>query len=361
VFDLRSLPAAQRTFFAGAIALATRAFNFSRSVSQAPQRATPPIVFVEDRSFNARARTSAIGVHVAVPSILHFLFNQILCWPNVYPHIGTRASHRVNEYSSGLPWALPSTLSIADALVALPARSRPVDDQRAQAASAMTDIALTFCMYHEMCHVMFGHTGAHEAQFGTIDFLEFFSPESTEIPTYRIGQAWEYEADVNAAYMVTSSLLGDENRAHFGNMFQVDTTTGKYERAILSIWFTVLHALFLYLGQQPRRKPSRARHPHASVRSAYIFSELSPQLAFEDRTQLSSRALSRLELHACRTAERVWKQMRLTASTLTASQVESRIRRLKADLKVLRPTYRRYSWFGDAASVFREPFSRSGA
>jgi hypothetical protein len=345
--DPLSFPLEQRTYFSQLIAGGVRAFDVSRRLAGASAQLLPSsVVLTQDAIFNAKARSFGVGIHVAVPTILHFIFNELLRWPNLFETIGDPSREsRHGQYAFGIPVSLPSTMSIVEAVKVLPSYSRPTDERRAFAAFAMADLVSSFCVCHEVCHVVFGHAAAYERQFGQLDFLEFFSSQLTQVPAYRLGRTWEYEADINGGYMVTSSILGDENRGHFSEAFQIDGSPGTYERGVLYVWFFALHILFLFLGQRAPRPSSLSRHPAPAVRSAYIFGEITPQLALEERSHLTRRQLERLRVDACRNAERAWKQMGMRTRTTSAPWVEDQVKRLRRDTFSLRQTYWQHSWF----------------
>jgi hypothetical protein len=177
--------------------------------------------------------------------------------------------------------------------------------------------------------------------------FRFFSHRPAGLSTHRVCRAWEYEADIDAAYMVTSSLFSDENRVHFAEVFDLEVSEGDYERDVVWTWFFASHTLFLYLGQRVSRFRWRAHHPPPLVRSAYIFGQVAPQLALEKRTRLSAKDLAVLQLAACGDAERAWSQLVRPARTMSESQIIAAIDRLTSDLTSLRASYSEYSWFPD--------------
>jgi len=242
----------QQKVFRGALANADRALNWARSFARVdPQQRAVTVSFTADRMFNARARRFAVDIHASVLPILQFLFNQLLCWPDVCRHIGKpRRETRWGELASGIPLSLPSSLSVTDAVRSLPSHNRPIDDRRALAASGLADLVATFCVFHEVCHVVLGHAGALERQYGHAELLEFYSRRPATLPSHRVCRAWEYEADIHAAYMATSSLFSDENRPHFTEVFAIESLTREYEPGVLWTWFFALHTLFLYLAQR---------------------------------------------------------------------------------------------------------------
>jgi hypothetical protein len=211
-----------------------------------------------------------LGLYAATPIILHFAFNQMLRCPMVLTRIGDPAIEQPETlgYQHGIPLILPEQLPVHEACTVLPSVSRPIDDERATAASALTEIACAFATFHEVAHIIAGHTGflAFRSDLALLELSGF----RTHSAPSRLRRVWEYEADKIAAVMLLSFLVDPENRAHFTDVFHLPSNDTGYACGSAGIGIMAAYVLFLLLGQGDRKLRSRSIHPHPLVRMTSI-------------------------------------------------------------------------------------------
>jgi hypothetical protein len=366
-FDLGALPDGPRSFHEqflayGRTAPATVKEAYRRLVADGQVQT----LFVDDRRFNAFARsrrgTHLIALNVAVPSLLHFVFNNALRLEYVFREVGSATAeepYREADDRRPIPLALPDTLPVAEALVTLPGVSRPRDERRALVASALTEVAGAFCVFHEVGHLIGGHTGYASAQLWGGDVAEFTGSRFTFCPRRLLRQSWEREADIIAAVMTMSFVLNDPGtREHFRDCFDLPPEEDEYPYHVFSVVLFAVKLLFLYLAQIPLRFDVRAYHPHPLIRATYVHSAL--RLTAADDLGLDIEALDPLLDAATDQADQVWSDLgarvpaldRYAGGPELARVVEREIVRLEEAHKRLQPGYSRWSWLDD--SVWKE-------
>ncbi|MCA9302643.1 MAG: hypothetical protein KC996_00825 [Phycisphaerales bacterium] len=207
-----------------------------------------------------------IGLFAAAPIILHFTCNQLLRCPMVFPSVGQPQNEapETNGYTHGVPLTLPDTLPVQEACTVLPSVSRPEDDERAAAASALTELASAFAMFHEVSHVIAGHAGYLRSSQNLALF------ELTRRPIRRshsrLLRVWEYEADKIAAVMLLSFLVAPENQDHFADVFSISAKDSEHLVAQLTAaGISAAYILFLLLGQRSAALRAGSVHPHPLV------------------------------------------------------------------------------------------------
>lgn len=242
-----------------------------------PEQAHPiHVAFLADKTINARACLENgqyfIGIHAALPCILHFLFNTLLRTPVYYPGVGSLQGDDYAIYARGIPTSLPDACDLYQALALIVSSSRPICDQRAAAASQLTELAVGFCVYHELAHIQTGHVASNCNLFGEREFLEFFGwnfpPDAR-----RIARVWEYEADKIAAIMLAGNdLLNKDNQQYFMETFAVDCNWEFHQ--ILGLLCSALFVLFHLMNQKRPFLGFLSNHPHPALRYSYVCSEI---------------------------------------------------------------------------------------
>lgn len=227
------------------------------------------------RSFNGWAVKNdggfVLGIHAATPVITHFAANHILRCPMVFPRLAgpERELAAVGAYQGGISLRIPPSLGLRAACVELPRTSRPRSEERAAAASILTELACAFAVLHEVAHVIGGHAEHFSTHTG-LALLELH----TRIPSRRLMQlreVWEYEADKIAAMMLMSLLVGADTRQTLIALFDLPTDEPEYLAGASSIALMGVYVLFLLLGQQSRHlAASDSVHPHPIVRMTYV-------------------------------------------------------------------------------------------
>ena len=222
-----------------------------------------------------------VRLSAALPAIVHFAFNCLLRIPGYMHGIGDAASEqRYRENSGQIPLALPEGVAIERSIVAITGLSRPRDLQRAATAVLMAELAVAFCGYHELAHVVLGHVDAHWRQSKRSRLLEL-APRSASIHRgdAMTRQVWEYEADLVAANMLLQDVMSVSADVAFRDAYGGQTEELDRFQAMLGAVLVV----FLLVAQAT---PARCRtHPEPLVRFAAVANDSSAALV-EQQPQL---------------------------------------------------------------------------
>jgi len=228
------------------------------------------ISYVDSPPFNASAgrrnEQYRIRVHVSVAAILHFVFNHLFRHAALLPKLGSFAEGDTYAvFDHGIPTALPTDVSAEQAVVQLLAMSRPSDDQRTQMAAIATRIALSFCVLHEVAHVLCGHARYAALHFRGSEVTEFLGSKRPVIE-HHLRRAWEYEADKTAAAALMQWLATDANlRAHLAELMG-----DSVERDLLWLAGFSLRVLFRLLAQVQTATSNTPVHAPAELRSEIV-------------------------------------------------------------------------------------------
>jgi hypothetical protein len=294
------------------------------------------------------------------------LYNVALRLPYTFTDVGDAAAE-LRYWDEGdrrsIPLALPDTASVIEALQMLPSASRPKDERRALVASALTEVAVAFCVFHEVGHVIGGHTGFAADRMGSGVVAEFGAGTLLPCPRRLLRQVWEREADVIAAVMTISFMVNDANtRKHFADCFGFPDDDD-YPYHAFSVVLFALKILFLYLAQIPARLDVRGYHPHPLVRVTYLHNAI--RTTAVDDLDMDVEALDGLLDAATDQADQVWADLGLrvpainqsTNSAALASSIAKQIDRLEDAHKRLQPRYSRWSWLPESVWKEHQPTS----
>jgi len=265
-FDIEKLDSSFAAFYRKLLGFASSA---TRTIRKAHANAFPPVAawFLNDRLVNARAALDQsgyrVGLNVAVPAILHFCFNNLLRSRLYFPELGDSANEtRYRDFSSGIPLRLPDHVPLLEALPGIVNVSRPLDDTRAAGAVALTQIAVSFCLYHELAHIELGHVVSSRELFGAHDFLEFAARREWPTNRRRLTRVWEYEADKIASMMVAADMFSADNVEVLSDAFDLP----KSPEALTAVALSAIYVVFFLFGQRAGKDRRFASHPHPMVR-----------------------------------------------------------------------------------------------
>lgn len=224
------------------------------------------------KAFGAEARRTRSAYQVllnaALPAILHYTFNNLFRDPNYLPGIGNAASEiPYRDLQSGIPFSLPRQISVETAICAIAQLSRPLDNDRAQAAVLMAELATAFCVYHEVAHIVLGHIDALSEQHLSGQLLEIVP--SNRAPHGRaaeIRRVWEYEADLLAANMLLQDMVSPGAEEAFAAIYGPDNDYTPLGRVQAMLGASL--AVFLLISQAT--PTSRRTHPAPLVRFVAI-------------------------------------------------------------------------------------------
>lgn len=317
---------------------------------------SPPIIqstFLEDKNINARVRklnnTYHIGIHVALPCILHFCFNNLLRTQVYLPHIGnvSNETHYRDFSSKGIPLLLPIDVPLHIALPGIINQSRPLDNARASAAVALTQIAVSFCIYHELQHIEIGHVNSNCELFGQEEFLEFFDWRNWLFPQKKLRKIWEYEADQIAAMMVASDMLSEINADSFEETFHISLKESP--EGLMGIALLAMYAVFHLFNQRAHQKYTASSHPHPLVRLGAVVDVVCNSVPKNPRAHLCQDRNREVAIDAIFMTDSAWQELGLFSSMNIKSEVTwqwifKEIDKLDRDRQALCHRYKDKGW-----------------
>jgi hypothetical protein len=276
-FPVSDLPETYLSFYERLVALgpsAARALTDKFAVE--PRRFDA--ICTADRAFNAYAWTRSgadqIAFTAALPCLLHFCFNHLLTSPDLLPDVGDVSGEGQARFPRGIPLLLETDTTLLEAVVVVPGLSRPNDDARAVAASALTELACMFTVLHEVGHVACGHTRFSELRLSGEPVSEFFDLTGIFRRRRFLRQVWEMEADMIASMLLMQWITGPEpNRVFLSEAFAIDASHG-YEYDAIAAVLVALYVLFLYMNQRERATRRFRSHPPPLVRVTYAHNVL---------------------------------------------------------------------------------------
>lgn len=280
--------------------------------------------------FGAEARRTGDAYQVilsaALPAILHYTFNNLFRDPNYLPGIGNAASEiPYRDLRSGIPFSLPRHVRVETAICVIAQLSRPLDDDRAQAAALMAELATAFCVYHEVAHIVLGHIDALSEQHSNGRLLEIVPSNSApQGRAAEIRRVWEYEADLVAANMLLQDMVSPGAEETFAVVYGSDndyTPLGRVQ-AMLGA------ALVVFLLISQATPTSRQTHPDPLVRFVAIANDAAAAMV-EQHPQF---ALTHEEMQ-----EAVNDVAVMTVERWSALQTPSRYRSLAGRMLGARP------------------------
>jgi hypothetical protein len=366
-FDLRTLPDDLRDFYAqflgyGRATPSTVSEKYHRAAAEGRVR----VLYADRRQFNLSAEspgdTHTIELNIAFPCLLHFVFNNVLRLPYVFPQVGDSAAETpYREPGDGrlVPFELPERLPVVEALRVLPGVSRPKDDDRALFASTLTELASTFCVFHEVGHVIGGHSGYEASRMWGKPVSEFTGDRWHFCHRRALRQVMEREADIIATVMTMSFVLNDPaTRRHFRECLAITGNDDLYPYQILPILLFSLKVLFGYLAQIPAGLKVHADHPHPLLRALYVHNAI--RLTAVDDLGLDGERLDAGLDEITEQEARLWNDLGMRIPALEGPEdgqtlariAEREITRLEEAHRRLQPRYAAWSYIPD--SVWKE-------
>jgi hypothetical protein len=265
------------SFYGQFLDYALSASSALRNESSTAFATTVTAAYCVERTFNARASFSdgnyLVLLNVAVPCLTHFCFNNLLRLSFVLPWVGNASQEeQYAVFRRGIPGALEVDATLDEALKILPSVSRPHDNARALAASALTEIACIFCAFHEIAHLAGGHAAYASVHFAGEAVSEFYGwLQTRRRKRAALRRVWEFEADKLATVMLMNYLLnGAPTQQHYRECFMLSSDGTAFLKELLAQALLAVALLFRYLGQQRRKMDRRSFHPHPLVRSVCV-------------------------------------------------------------------------------------------
>ena len=283
--DLGGLPPALGAWYASHLGKVGTAWAAMERIVQA---GIPPVRarLVRSTQLGAEALKSRGGYEVrltvALPTIIHFTFNCLLRTPQFMYGVGDAVSEQPYRTSSTrIPLSLPRGIALEKAIVSITALSRPADERRAAAAALLTELAVAFCAYHELAHLLLGHIDAMQRWSGRARLLEMAERTGVSQPDGKTRLVWEYEADLVAANMLLQDMMDPGVEGVFKEVYGPIAETDALSRFQAMLGATLV--VFLLISQVTPR--DRRTHPEPLVRFAAIANDSAAALA-EQQPQL---------------------------------------------------------------------------
>ncbi|TXH29706.1 MAG: hypothetical protein E6Q99_00360 [Elusimicrobia bacterium] len=300
----------------------------------------------------AEARRVKDGYEVrlngALPAIVHFAFNSLLRTPQFMYGIGDAESEQLHrESSKRIPLALPRGVKVEEAIVAITSVSRPRDTQRAATAVLMSELAVAYCAYHELAHVLLGHVDAHcqwTGCLGLLEMAESVMPDGRA--SARVRMVWEYEADLVAANMLLQDMVANDAEPVFRDAYGGDNDSG-----VLARFQAMLGAILVVFLLVAQATPIKQRtHPEPLIRFAAVANDSAAALVEQQpQLQLSFEQVGEAVNDVALSALSAWSILGLGTSPasplknlLNAQRV---VERLEHDREELHPLYSCFAAF----------------
>jgi hypothetical protein len=241
--------------------------------------------FTNQSTFNAQVRkvnnSFEVGINIAVPAILHFTLNNLFRVSSFMPFIGIPSKDEESRgFPSQIPLKFPNDVLINEFIHDIIGTSRPKDYQRAIAASSLTNIAVSFVIYHEVAHIILGHVNALHTCFHESEHMELVTfSNSTRSEPYddELRQIWEFEADTMASTMFISDMLSSENMTFIKEAQGLSETENI--TTMENIAFSLIAILTFFLIQNQSIEKQRIKtHPSPDIRFCAVVSEIMAHL-----------------------------------------------------------------------------------
>lgn len=230
------------------------------------------IEYVQDSRFQAFAAKQGsyyfIGISAALPALLQAMLQNLFTFTNPFTAVVEDESARAEGYV--FPNRLMAGFFQPDELraeiIALIRDTLPKERWQRVMASKMAEIAICFCIAHEIGHLISGHTDIVEhraitriSETGPRDLGQWLS------------QAFELQADRLGIALLYSYVIGTpRNRKKFMHYLRCKHDPGAlYGRTLYSVYL-----VFLLLGQQQSLINIKGSHPAPITRISFIMAFL---------------------------------------------------------------------------------------
>jgi hypothetical protein len=223
--------------------------------------------YMQSDVFGAEAQqTDSHQIRIYSPSILLLvnLFRILLGEQKLLPELLIGQSSKID---------IPLLHNCSDMSLA---RIYPVtlDHRRARLAVMLADFCSCFISFHELGHVVLGHTAYLREHHSSFAVLEAHG--SGRYPT-RIAdrlQSWEYDADIIAASLMAPFVVdfaaAIERNEQYRSLFGQLAPKGFLLENIVAIVSNALFCMFTYMAQAISYLNLHHGHPHPVFRNFYV-------------------------------------------------------------------------------------------
>lgn len=220
--------------------------------------------------FNAKAQRIEEGYIVSfnspVIAMLCGLFDALLFDPNVLPEIG-------GDTSAGLPPHRETSFLYTSGYAGLQEVPITRDAHRQSAAAILADFCSTFIVFHEIGHVISGHTDYCKFELDGTGIKELYMADDMIMENYQLFRSWEYDADAIASGLVVqfidtfTSIV--EKGGYYGSVFQKLREQGWFVERMTALVICSLFSMFTLIAQVGKSLNRYSSHPHPLHRGTY--------------------------------------------------------------------------------------------
>lgn len=235
--------------------------------------------YLANPQFQAYAASSRgahfIGISAALPALLQALFQNLFTFTNPFSP-GWEEAEDADEIAYDFPDKLMRGRFRPEHLypevTALVSDTVPLEKWQRKMAVKLAELAIVFCVGHEIGHVVRGHTVlAKRRRLFAVAEVDEPGSQSKRRPLGKwLSQSWELQADQTAIALLYSYVVRTaKNRRKFMHYLKCDNDLDLCGRILYAVYF-----VFLLLGQQQYSVRSSVSHPAAITRITYIMAFL---------------------------------------------------------------------------------------
>lgn len=268
------------------------------------------VEFVDNQEFQAYAASDGEYHFVAISSSLPILMQTL--FQNL---VKSTIPFSAEDSEDGEIYLFPDSLEskkhfkykVKEEIESLLLDTMPENKWEKVLSTKLAEIAVLFCVAHEIAHLVRGHAHLSNAKgFRPLAEIRNSTNEPYKISN-RLSQAWEIQADKTAIALVYSYMVNDSRyRKRLIKALKCDKTEDSLIELMGRAMYAISFVLFL-VGQEQSEVSSDNTHPSAITRQTYILANII--------TMLSSPSIGRCEddtentvKKAATLAEKAWER-----------------------------------------------------
>ena len=231
------------------------------------------IEYVYDSNFQAFAcydhDKHYIAISAAIPALLQALFQNILSFTNPFAkHYDQAEDYYDPDYI--FPISLSSSrydeYELREEIDALILDTMPVEKWQRKMSIKLAEIAMVFCVSHEIGHVVRGHPLIYKRR----DKNSLNEGDNKKVTCKWVRQAWEIQADKTAIAFLYSYVINTKtNRKRFMHYLKCKNDYELLGKIMYSVYF-----VFLIMSQRLEYINSETFHPSPLVRATYAMADM---------------------------------------------------------------------------------------
>ncbi|MCR6650382.1 MAG: hypothetical protein NVV73_02230 [Cellvibrionaceae bacterium] len=251
--------------------------KFCREAGRPDIAASCTIEYINEPDAQAYAASGGGFHHIAVayslPVLLQVVFQHLLSQTNPFSWAAPEANP---------PRIFPESLSKAPNIAAMQqdienllTSTLPASRWQRVMATKLAELALLFCLSHEIAHLIRGHAElAGRRGLMGINELTRKKPEppGKRPISHRLSQAWELQADRTSLALLFSYVNNKHYKKRLLKTLKCDGADAPL-RLLARVSYAVSFVFFIF-GQHQTSVVSRCSHPSALTRQTFAMSEL---------------------------------------------------------------------------------------